>query len=168
MKFGDKVKYLREKWGMNQKELADRSAITQATISRIESGQVKELRSDTMKRLATALRVKVDYLVSESDEPRLDDILQTDDKALAILLKIWKVLPEQSKMHLLTMLISLLFTQHLDNTFVLKWPSGPRSQEPWFNSSLADEYKSLVKALGIDLREEKVSDITDETEKTPA
>lgn len=63
MNLGIKVKALREEREMNQKDLAVASKITQATISRIEKGQVKQLKSEALKRLAEALRVTVDYLV---------------------------------------------------------------------------------------------------------
>ena len=63
MSLGVKVKALREEKEMNQKDLAVASKITQATISRIEKGQVQQLKSEALKRLAGALDVTVDYLV---------------------------------------------------------------------------------------------------------
>ena len=58
-----KVKFLREKMQITQKELAEKSQIAHATISRIESGKIKELKSEAVKRLASALEVSVDYLL---------------------------------------------------------------------------------------------------------
>lgn len=81
MSLGGKVKRLREKRGMNQKQLADASRITQATISRIESGQVKELKSQALRRLAEALGVTVDYLVGRTPELTPDDIVRSDPDA---------------------------------------------------------------------------------------
>jgi len=49
MSLGERVIILREKRGMNQKQVSDASGITQATISRIESGQVKQLKSEALK-----------------------------------------------------------------------------------------------------------------------
>ena len=66
---------------MNQKVLAEASKITQATISRIEQGKVKQLKSKALKRLALALGVTVDYLVDKTDKLTQDDILQSDEKA---------------------------------------------------------------------------------------
>ena len=63
--FGDRVKILRKRNNMNQKELSIASGITQATISRIESGQVNELRSANLSRLAKALGVSIDCLLGD-------------------------------------------------------------------------------------------------------
>lgn len=68
MTFARKVKEEREKLGINQKQLVEASDISQATISRIESGRMEQLKSRTLKRLADALGVTVDYLVQD-DRP---------------------------------------------------------------------------------------------------
>jgi transcriptional regulator with XRE-family HTH domain len=85
MSLEEKVRRLREKRGMNQKQLAEASNITQATISRIESGQVKELKSEALKRLASALGVTVDYLVDKTSQLTLNDLVQSDPTARYIL-----------------------------------------------------------------------------------
>ncbi len=81
MSLGEKVKELREKKGMNQKELSEASGITQATISRIEKGKVNQLKSEALKRLADALGSTIDYLVDKTDELTPNDILRSDDTA---------------------------------------------------------------------------------------
>jgi transcriptional regulator with XRE-family HTH domain len=81
MSLAEKVKQRREKLGMNQKQLADTSGITQATISRIESGQVKELKSEALKRLAAALRVTVDFLVDRTDSLTPKEVVESDPNA---------------------------------------------------------------------------------------
>ena len=63
---GERIKQLREKKGMNQKQLAEKAKMTRATISRIETGQVKEVKSEALKKLAVALGVTVDFLVGQS------------------------------------------------------------------------------------------------------
>ena len=85
MSLGKKIKTLRGKRNMNQKRLAEISQITQATISRIESGQVKELKSEALKRLAVALGVPVDYLVGRTNELTPTDIFQSDPLAKDLL-----------------------------------------------------------------------------------
>lgn len=62
MTLGNKVKNLRLQNGMNQRELSSATDITQATISRIENGQLEELKLDTLKRLADGLGTTLDYL----------------------------------------------------------------------------------------------------------
>jgi len=76
-----KIKALRKKTGMNQKALAKKSSITQATISRIESGQVKTLKAPAMKRLASSLGVTVDYLADKSAKLTTDNIVVSDPVA---------------------------------------------------------------------------------------
>ena len=78
MSLGDKIQRRRRKLGLNQKQLADVSGITQATISRIESGKVKELKSQALKRLAKVLGVTVDYLVDRTDKLTPTDIIHSD------------------------------------------------------------------------------------------
>jgi len=81
MSLGKKVKALRNKKGMNQKDVADASGISQATISRIESEQVNQLKSEALKRLAGALGVTVDYLVERTDELTPSDVIRSDQMA---------------------------------------------------------------------------------------
>ena len=81
MSLAEKVKQRREKLSMNQKQLADTSGITQATISRIESGQVKELKSEALKRLAAALRMTVDFLVDRTDSLTPKEVVESDPNA---------------------------------------------------------------------------------------
>jgi transcriptional regulator with XRE-family HTH domain len=85
MSLGTTVKWLREQLGMNQKQLAQRSGIAQATISRIESEQVKELKSEALIRLAKALGVTVDFLVGKTDRLTYEDVVRADPIAQEIL-----------------------------------------------------------------------------------
>ena len=80
MTVGERIKQLREKKGMNQKQLAEKAKMTRATISRIETGQVKEVKSEALKKLAVALGVTVDFLVGQSEEMSADDIIIADDQ----------------------------------------------------------------------------------------
>lgn len=81
---GEKLKGLRQKRDMNQTQLADASGITQATISRIESGEVKQLKSEALKKLAEALEVTVDYLVGKTNKLTPSDIVDSDPTARQI------------------------------------------------------------------------------------
>jgi transcriptional regulator with XRE-family HTH domain len=69
MTLGRRIRQERAKRGWNQKQLAQASRISQATISRLEADQVTQLRSDALGRLAEALGVTVDYLVGLAKEP---------------------------------------------------------------------------------------------------
>lgn len=85
MTLSGRTMYMRKKLGMSQKQLAEASGITQATISRIESGQTKQLKSEALKRLAKALKVTMDYLVGNADEIAPSDIARLDSTARHIL-----------------------------------------------------------------------------------
>ena len=67
MALGKTLKALRHKQGLNQKVLATLSGVSQATISRIETGRVHQLRSAALKRLADTLKVSVDFLMGDSE-----------------------------------------------------------------------------------------------------
>lgn len=56
MKFADKVRYLREKKGLTQEELAKLSNISQAAVTHYEKG-VRKPSTNTMIQLAKVLSV---------------------------------------------------------------------------------------------------------------
>lgn len=62
---GRNLKELRQQLSLNQKDLSDRSGVSQATISRIETGRVRQLGSSALKSLADALGVSTDDLIDE-------------------------------------------------------------------------------------------------------
>jgi transcriptional regulator with XRE-family HTH domain len=70
MRMGQRIKMQREKKGWSQHELARQSGIPQATISRLESGDMKDIQTMLARRLARALGVGLDYLAGtfEDDE----------------------------------------------------------------------------------------------------
>lgn len=88
---GDLLKIQRKKLDMNQRQLAKASGITPATISRLESGQVKELKSEALKRLADALNVTVDYLLGRIAGPDISNIAQLDPN-LEYILRVYEKL----------------------------------------------------------------------------
>ena len=58
-----KLRSIRERQGLSQTDLAERSGVTQATISNLEQG--RPARFVTMRKLAEALGVKTAELVGE-------------------------------------------------------------------------------------------------------
>ena len=66
MSLGRNLKELRQKQSLNQKDLSDRSGVSQATISRIETGRVRQLGSSALKNLADALGVSTDSLMDDT------------------------------------------------------------------------------------------------------
>ena len=64
MSLGHNLKELRQKRSFNQQDLSDRSGVPQSTISRIETGRVRQPGSSVLKSLADALSVSTDYLMN--------------------------------------------------------------------------------------------------------
>lgn len=59
-----KLKSIREKKGLTQEELAAKSGISRATISNLENNPEAVTTTDTLKKLAAALNVKVSAFLS--------------------------------------------------------------------------------------------------------
>ena len=85
MGLGQKIKDVRKQRGMNQKELARASGISQATISRLEAGLVMQLKSDALSRLASALGITVDYLIGKTDSMLPSDTINSDSETEELL-----------------------------------------------------------------------------------
>src|SRR5208282_6212071 len=60
---GQRLKYYREQIGLSQIDLSEKSTISQASIARIESGRQKNLKRETMKRLADGLGISLTQLM---------------------------------------------------------------------------------------------------------
>ena len=84
MSFAEKVRVKREELRLTQKELAERAGLTQATISRIEHGEVKQLKSKAVAALAKALKVTIEFLVGPGVRMGFEDTLSADETARVI------------------------------------------------------------------------------------
>lgn len=62
------IKQIRTKQGLTQEELASISGFTVVHINRLENG-VRKLTQDNMKRIADALKVEIEELISETSSP---------------------------------------------------------------------------------------------------
>lgn len=71
---GDRIQEQLEKLNMNQKQLAEKVNVQEATISRYLSN-VRQPRSDIVSRIASVLNVSSDYLLGRLDE---------DDKNISV------------------------------------------------------------------------------------
>lgn len=78
MKIGARVKSLRSLRGLSQNELAKRAGVTQATLSRLESGISDTIRGDTAIRLAQVLGTSLDYLMGDREKSIPSDFLGRD------------------------------------------------------------------------------------------
>ena len=64
MSLGHKLKEQRQRKSLNQQDLSDRSGVPQSTISRIETGRVRQPGPSALKSLADALGVSIDSLMN--------------------------------------------------------------------------------------------------------
>lgn len=60
---GDLIGDLRKNMDLNQKELAEKAGISESKLSRIESGETKNINCDTVVKIAKVLNVSTDYLL---------------------------------------------------------------------------------------------------------
>jgi transcriptional regulator with XRE-family HTH domain len=79
MELSKKIVLLRQKKGWSQIDLARAAGIPQPTICRLESGDIEQPKIMTLMKIARALEVSSDYLLSEEYE-----VAQTRPPALAI------------------------------------------------------------------------------------
>ena len=98
MSLATNVRELREEMGMNQAALARKSNITQATISRIESGRVTQPKISQLRKLAKALDTTIDRLIADVPEVLLDDF--TNDREWQRTHKGWNKLSLAQRRHI--------------------------------------------------------------------
>ncbi|MBX2954505.1 MAG: helix-turn-helix transcriptional regulator [Cyclobacteriaceae bacterium] len=71
METGKIIALLRDKKGLSQTELADKSAVSRVMIGKYERGEAIP-SIDAAKKIADALEVSLDYLVGEGINAKLD------------------------------------------------------------------------------------------------
>ena len=74
MTFGEKVKNERNRLGLNQDELAKKIGVTRRVISSYENDSSRPRGTERYKKLAEALGVNINYLLSE-DEAFIADVV---------------------------------------------------------------------------------------------
>lgn len=68
MNVGEKIKFIREKRGLEQLELARKINISQSKMNKIETGYQKRLEPEILRDIALVLGVTTDFLLDESSE----------------------------------------------------------------------------------------------------
>ena len=84
---GERVKQLRSEHKWSQYTLADNSGVNRQIIHLIESGRVKKVDYDNVRRLAEAFNVDPDWLVGTPHEKTDKDELITDLELAILQLK---------------------------------------------------------------------------------
>jgi transcriptional regulator with XRE-family HTH domain len=69
MTIGDRIRQARLKAGLTQVELAALCGLRQGHITRIETGDIGEIKAETLRRIALALQVSADWLLGITDVP---------------------------------------------------------------------------------------------------
>jgi transcriptional regulator with XRE-family HTH domain len=64
-----RLRKVRRAKDQTQQQLGKLAKINYTTISRIESGEAKQVYADTVRDLAEALEVSADYLLGLTDDP---------------------------------------------------------------------------------------------------
>ena len=93
----ERVKALREAKGMTQRRLAELAKVTPATISRLESGKIADLKSSALIGIADALGISLDYLVGRARELTPADVINYDPIIQAIVHAYLNLGPEGKK-----------------------------------------------------------------------
>jgi transcriptional regulator with XRE-family HTH domain len=65
---GERLERARQAKRMTQEQLAAASGVKQSHISRLESGDIKDIKGSTLRRLARALGVTTDELLGMDEE----------------------------------------------------------------------------------------------------
>lgn len=110
MSLGSRIRWEREKRDLTQRELAMLSNVSNATISRIESGKAQDVGSEVLRQLARALGVTSDYLLT-AHVIAPDEVLATDRNA-SKLLQAYVSLRERDREQLLDFANYLTYKQH--------------------------------------------------------
>lgn len=69
MHIGSRLREVRKRRGMTQRELAHASGVSLSLIRKLEQGEVQDTRLETARRFAVALRVPTTRLVCRDNEP---------------------------------------------------------------------------------------------------
>lgn len=65
------LKEIRKEKGLNQEELSQKSGVGRITISRLESGALKESSVSTLMKIAKALECDVEDIVGSFDNQKI-------------------------------------------------------------------------------------------------
>jgi len=66
---GKRIRQRRQQLSMMQRDLSKRSGVSQATISRFESGAIRGLRSPNLQSLADVLNVSTSWILEGNETP---------------------------------------------------------------------------------------------------
>lgn len=83
MNIGEKLKIRRKELNLTMLQVAKKTGVSEATVSRWESGDIANMRRDKIVSLANALKVTPAFIMGETDNPAsLDEQLSHEEFAL--------------------------------------------------------------------------------------
>ncbi|EKC2492427.1 helix-turn-helix domain-containing protein [Salmonella enterica] len=101
---GDNIRRMREAAKYSQQELADKSGISKAQISRLENGTQKNPQIQTVIALATELGATIEEVVFGEESTAttylneaIQNLPEEDKKAIKRLIKVWVLMAQSEK-----------------------------------------------------------------------
>ncbi|EKY8786443.1 helix-turn-helix transcriptional regulator [Salmonella enterica] len=101
---GDNIRRMRESAKYSQQELADRSGISKAQISRLENGTQKNPQIQTVITIATQLGATIEEIVFGEESTAttylneaIQNLPEEDRKAIKKLIKVWVLMAQSEK-----------------------------------------------------------------------
>ena len=90
---GERVKYLRERRGLTQVQLAQQVGISQGSLSLIERNKTEVPAGSTLASLCKVLRTTPDFLIAGAGDPdSIESAMQEHE-----LVFLWRELPEEAR-----------------------------------------------------------------------
>ncbi|HAG9930952.1 TPA: helix-turn-helix domain-containing protein [Escherichia coli] len=101
---GDNIRRMREAAKLSQQELAEKSGISKAQISRLENGTQKNPQIQTVIALATELGTTVEEIIFGEESTAttylnqaINNLPEEDQKAIKKLIKVWIIMTQSEK-----------------------------------------------------------------------
>jgi len=117
MKIQDKIKKLRKNKGLGQKQLAEIVGINTTHLSRLETGRYLP-SIEVLKKLADALQVSTDYLLSDTDEDAKEITIQ--DQSFVDKIRLIDSLDEKEKETVINVIDAMLTKKKMLNLLTEK------------------------------------------------
>lgn len=77
MEMNEKIKNRREELGLTLQEVGDYLGVSKATVQRYESGEIKNLKLESIEKLAKILKISPAYLMGWEEAPKKQNQLET-------------------------------------------------------------------------------------------
>lgn len=94
MNTGEKIKELRELYGMTQEELAEKLGLKKAAVNKYETGRVVNLKRSTIEKLCEIFNITPQELMGMDEDPNITQEDYYNDPVVAELAQQLKDRPE--------------------------------------------------------------------------